>query len=142
MYFALYGKKKLLGIFDDYEKCTLTIQGIVGNNFLKNSDINVVSYYPNTITKRNELFLCSKIDTNDIIEDFTSECSTLNILQETENYDNSDNYDDDDDDNDDNDDDDNDDDDNDDEDDVIEEDSEERENRIEKEKKIKNKKEK
>ena len=128
MYFALYGKKKLLGIFDDYEKCNLSIEGLTSNNFLKSKDINIVSYHPNTLVKKNNLFLCPSID---IIEDFTSECSTLNLnnVQDdsehnSEEYDNSENND------------------NSEEDDIIEEDSEEREKRITNEKKMKSKKEK
>ena len=49
MLFALLHKNKLLGLYNDFDKCSIMLNGLVTNNFAKNNDLSIVTYYTNSI---------------------------------------------------------------------------------------------
>ena len=77
MLYALLCKDKLIGLFSDIKKCKLTIQGLVSNKFIKETDLTFVSYHENSITKTTppNIFLEQSSDDN-IFEEITSENTT------------------------------------------------------------------
>ncbi len=77
MLHALLYKSKLVGLFSDFQKCKVMLEGLVLNNFADRKFIEIKSYYENSIT-----FGEYKEDTEDIessdnvVEEFTDNNTT------------------------------------------------------------------
>jgi hypothetical protein len=52
MLHAILYNKKLIGLFSDYNKCKLMINGLISNNFVKENQIIIKSFVNNSITER------------------------------------------------------------------------------------------
>ena len=68
MLHGLLHKNNLIGIFSDYEKCELVIEGLCNNKFADIKNLVIKSYHENTITS-------CEYNNNDI-ESFTDEETT------------------------------------------------------------------
>lgn len=51
MLHALLHKNKLIGLFSNYAKCTIMMNGLITNNFVQRNDIIIKSYVENSITE-------------------------------------------------------------------------------------------
>ena len=77
MLHALLHKDKLVGLFSDYQKCKVMLEGLVLNHFVDRKFIEIKSYYENSIT-----FGDYKEDTedtdssHDVVEEFTDNNTT------------------------------------------------------------------
>lgn len=72
MLHALLNKNKLIGLFSDYDKCKLMIEGLVQNNLIDKKFLEIKSYYINTITSGEY----NEDNINNIIEEFSDNDTT------------------------------------------------------------------
>ncbi len=49
MLHALLHKKNLIGVFSDYQKCKVMLEGLIANHFVDRKNIEIKSFYENTI---------------------------------------------------------------------------------------------
>lgn len=87
MLFALFDKNKLLGLFDDYDSCTNMLTGLTTNGFVKENDMNIVSYENNTIkmVKPADIFFCDTEESSSENETTISD-NSQHHKQPTTNY--------------------------------------------------------
>ena len=82
MLHALIYKHKLVGIFSDYQKCKVMFEGLISNNFVDRKNLEIKSYYDNSITigEYNEELDTNEaedaVDTSDVLETFTDNNTT------------------------------------------------------------------
>ena len=76
MLHAIIHKGKLVGIFSDYQKCKVMFEGLISNNFAIRTNLEIKSYYENSITS-NEYN-----EDSDDNEDYNINDSSSNILEE------------------------------------------------------------
>lgn len=79
MLHALMCQGRLIGLYSDYEQCTQTLEGLVQNRFVVRNNINIKSYYENSMmTGRYDVECGNNMNTknvvvkNDISEDETT----------------------------------------------------------------------
>lgn len=84
MLYAIMNKENLLGLFSDLKKCKLTIQGLVTNKLLKETDLTIISYHENTITKTTTPNIFLEQSSDDEFEQMTSE-NTSEASSESDN---------------------------------------------------------
>jgi hypothetical protein len=77
MLHALLHNNKLIGLFSNYKKCMIMMNGLITNNFVQKKNIIIKSYVENSITEGeyHEIDNMSDED-NLIIEDISSVCTT------------------------------------------------------------------
>ena len=73
MLFALLHKNKLLGLYNNFDKCSQMQNGLVANNFAKSNDFSIVTYYTNSICVHKNKDTNSNFVTENIIENTTSD---------------------------------------------------------------------
>jgi hypothetical protein len=84
MLHAILNKKMLVGLFSDYQKCKVMFEGIISNKFADRKNLEIKSYYINSITEgeyKEESEDSESID--NILEEFTDNntTDTDNILE-------------------------------------------------------------
>ena len=70
MLHSIIHKGKLVGLFSDYQKCKITLEGLISNNFADRKNLEIKSYYENSITS------------GEYNEDNDDNDSSSNILEE------------------------------------------------------------
>ncbi len=75
MLHALLHKNKLVGLFSDYLKCKITMEGLISNNFVDKKYIEIKSYFENSITV-GEYKEETEDNSTNIIEEFTDNNTT------------------------------------------------------------------
>lgn len=79
MLHAILHKHKLVGIFSDYQKCKVMFEGLISNNFVDKKNLEIKSYYENSITvgeyneELEDLYSNTK---SEVIEQFTDNNTT------------------------------------------------------------------
>jgi hypothetical protein len=85
MHHAILNKHKLVGLFSDYQKCKIMIEGLISNNFAERKNLEIKSYYINSITvgeyKEDMDDTETNSNINNILEEFTDNNTT-----DTDNY--------------------------------------------------------
>jgi hypothetical protein len=85
MQHAILNKHKLVGLFSDYQKCKIMIEGLINNNFAERKNLEIKSYYINSITvgeyKEDMDDTETNSNINNILEEFTDNNTT-----DTDNY--------------------------------------------------------
>jgi hypothetical protein len=77
MLHALLYKTKLVGLFSDYQKCKVMLEGLILNNFAERKFIEIKSYYDNSITFGEYKEESEEIESSDdVIEEFTDNNTT------------------------------------------------------------------
>ena len=76
MLHALVYKNKLVGLFSDYQKCKVMLEGLVSNNFIDRKYIEIKSYYENSITIGEYIEDTDDTDFSNIVEEFTDNNTT------------------------------------------------------------------
>jgi hypothetical protein len=78
MLHALLHKNKLVGLFSDYLKCKITMEGLISNNFVDKKFIEIKSYFENSITtgEYKEETEDTNIDSTNVVEEFTDNNTT------------------------------------------------------------------
>ena len=79
MLHALLHKYKLVGLFSDYNKCKITMEGLISNNFVDKKHIEIKSYYENSITigeYKEETDETNDNDSTNVVEEFTDNNTT------------------------------------------------------------------
>jgi hypothetical protein len=86
MLHALLHKNKLVGLYSDYLKCKITMDGLISNSFVDKKYIEIKSYFENSITlgEYKEDTEETNIDSTNVVEEFTDNNTT-----DTDNYYNS-----------------------------------------------------
>lgn len=86
MLHCILHKGNLIGLYSDYKKCETMIEGLVSNGFVERKNLEIKSYYENSITVGDY-----NIDTDSIIEEFTDNNTTdtpkitkLNVVDKKE----------------------------------------------------------
>ncbi len=79
MLHAILHKHKLVGIFSDYQKCKVMFEGLVSNAFADRKNLEIKSYYENSITVGEYNEEIESIDNNsetELLEEFTDNNTT------------------------------------------------------------------
>jgi hypothetical protein len=78
MLHGLLHKRVLVGIFLDYQKCKIMLEGLVSNNFADRKNLEIKSYYDNSITtgEYNEETDDETNETSELLEEFTDNNTT------------------------------------------------------------------
>ncbi len=77
MLHAILNKNKLVGLFSDYEKCKVMFEGIISNNFVEKKNLEIKSYYNNSITESEYKEESDDTESiNNILEAFTDNNTT------------------------------------------------------------------
>jgi hypothetical protein len=78
MQHAILNKNKLIGLFSDYQKCKVMIEGLISNNFAERKNLLIKSYYINSITtsEYQEDMDNTETNSNNILEEFTDNNTT------------------------------------------------------------------
>jgi hypothetical protein len=87
MLHAILHKGKLVGLFSDYQKCKVMFEGLISNNFADRKNLEIKSYYENSITTGeynednddNE----SNYNSSNLLEEFTDNNTTDTPKKET-----------------------------------------------------------
>ncbi len=74
MLHALLHKKNLIGVFSDYQKCKVMLEGLIANNFVDRKNIEIKSFYDNTILSGE--YREEDSDESNIVEEFTDNNTT------------------------------------------------------------------
>ncbi len=74
MLHALLHKKNLIGVFSDYQKCKVMLEGLVANHFVDRKNIEIKSFYENTILSGE--YREEDSDDSNIVEEFTDNNTT------------------------------------------------------------------
>jgi hypothetical protein len=79
MLHAILNKGNLVGIFSDYQKCKVMFEGLVSNNFVIRKNLEIKSYYENSITVGEYDEEIENLDINtvsEVLEEFTDNNTT------------------------------------------------------------------
>lgn len=76
MLHALLHKNKLVGLFSDYLKCKITMDGLISNNFVDKKYIEIKSYFENSITVGEYKEETEDTDSTNVVEEFTDNNTT------------------------------------------------------------------
>ena len=80
MLHAILHKSKLVGIFSNYHKCKIMLEGLISNNFAIRTNLEIKSYYENSITSgeyNEETYESENNDeSSNILEEFTDTNTT------------------------------------------------------------------
>ena len=86
MLHGLLHKNNLIGLFSDYEKCQLIMEGLCNNHFVEKKNLVIKSYYDNSITSceynENEVESFTDDDTTD---DNNTKVDTEELDDDTQN---------------------------------------------------------
>ncbi len=74
MLHALLHKKNLIGLFSDYQKCKVMLEGLIANHFVDRKNIEIKSFYENTILSGE--YKEEESDDSNIVEEFTDNNTT------------------------------------------------------------------
>ncbi len=74
MLHALLHKKNLIGVFSDYQKCKVMLEGLIANNFVDRKHIEIKSFYENTILSGE--YKEDDSEESNIVEEFTDNNTT------------------------------------------------------------------
>ena len=86
MLHSLLHKKNLIGVFSDYQKCKVMLEGLIANNFVDRKNIEIKSFYENTILSGD--YKEEESSESNIVEEFTDNntCETPCINQYNQYY--------------------------------------------------------
>jgi hypothetical protein len=73
---AILHKGKLVGLFSDYQKCKVMLEGLISNNFADRKNLEIKSYYDNSITTGEYNEDNEDTESSDILEEFTDNNTT------------------------------------------------------------------
>lgn len=73
MLHSILHKGKLVGLFSDYQKCKVMFEGLISNEFVNRKNLQIKSYYDNSITLGN---YNDDSDDDNIIDEFTDNNTT------------------------------------------------------------------
>jgi hypothetical protein len=76
MLHALLHKKNLIGMFSDYQKCKVMLEGLIANNFVDRKHIEIKSFYENTILSGEYKEDSEDSEDSNIVEEFTDNNTT------------------------------------------------------------------
>jgi hypothetical protein len=76
MLHAILNKKKIVGLYSDYEKCKIMLEGIISNNFAERKHLEIKSYYNNSITEGEYKEEIDEVESNNLLEVFTDNNTT------------------------------------------------------------------
>jgi hypothetical protein len=74
MLHSLLHKKNLIGVFSDYQKCKVMLEGLIANNFVDRKNIEIKSFYENTILSAE--YKEEESPESNIVEEFTDNNTT------------------------------------------------------------------
>jgi hypothetical protein len=74
MLHSLLHKKNLIGVFSDYHKCKVMLEGLIANNFVDRKNIEIKSFYENTILSGE--YKEEESPESNIVEEFTDNNTT------------------------------------------------------------------
>jgi len=74
MLHSLLHKKNLIGVFSDYQKCKVMLEGLIANNFVDRKNIEIKSFYENTILSGE--YKEEESPESNIVEEFTDNNTT------------------------------------------------------------------
>ena len=88
MLFALINRNKILGLFDDKEKCKLIFNGLISNKLVREDQMEIACYINNSLCRVTDsnIFITSESNENDDVESTSTNNTT--ISDEKDNSDN------------------------------------------------------
>jgi hypothetical protein len=76
MLHVILNKKMVVGLFSDYQKCRVMFEGIISNKFADRKNLEIKSYYANSITEGEYKEELEETISNNILEVFTDNNTT------------------------------------------------------------------
>ena len=78
MLHALMCQGRLIGLYSDYEQCTQTLEGLVQNRFVIRNQINIKSYYENSMmTGRYDVECGNNMNTKNVVVNISEDETTM-----------------------------------------------------------------
>jgi hypothetical protein len=76
MLHAILHKGKLVGLFTDYQKCKIMLEGLISNSFVDRKHLEIKSYYENSITTGEYNEDSDNSLSSEVLEEFTDNNTT------------------------------------------------------------------
>ncbi len=76
MLHAIIHKGKLVGLFSDYQKCKVMLEGLISNSFADRKNLEIKSYYENSITSGDYNDESDNESSSVVLEEFTDNNTT------------------------------------------------------------------